>query len=146
MDYNPAGQYLMLKPEHTEEESDGGIIIPEQARRLLNEGEILKVGPLVTNPLYRIGMFVVFEPASEHELEIEKGVRVLVVHENNITMWRNPPKTLFPASGNRSTCDEHGWEGAGPCPICQSKAEFGQAQAKQNPEHSVGGGLGRELK
>lgn len=119
-DYFPALGYILLKPERDEAVSEGGIHIPDQARRKLNEGEVLKVGSPSTDYPYKVGMFIVFEPASDHELEIEKGHSLLVVHENNVIMYRNPQTPLFPIP-----------------PAMSYHA---------TPESSVGGALGRELK
>lgn len=96
-DYCPADNFLLIKPEHEEEQTESGIIIPEQARRMLNEGEILKVGPNVSD-IYKPGMFVTFSPASEYKLELEKGVIILAVAEPNIMLYRQPLKSLFPQS------------------------------------------------
>lgn len=93
-DYCPAADFLLIKPELAPDVSEGGIIIPEQAQRMLNEGEILKIGPNVSS-IYKAGMFVVFSPASEYKLELEKGVFVLAVAEPNIMLYRQPLKELF---------------------------------------------------
>lgn len=92
--YLPAADFLLLDVAK-EEEVQGGIIIPEQARKFLHEGEILKVGPQVS-PHFQKGMFVVFSPASEFRLEIEKDVFVTAVAEPNIILYRDPLQPLFP--------------------------------------------------
>lgn len=95
-DYNPFGDYIMLKPEQQAEKSDGGIIIPEQARRFLNEGQILKLGPQVTSDL-KEGMFVTFDSSSEYQLDLGEMV-VFVVKESNVILYRNDVAArLFPA-------------------------------------------------
>lgn len=117
-DYCPAAGYLLIQPEVDAAISDGGIHIPDQARKTLNEGQVLKVGADCGG--YAVGMFVVFEPASEHELEIEKGVRVLVVHINNVLMYRHHPQSLFPArrpTEKGKFCDQHFHPY--PCPVCE---------------------------
>lgn len=93
--YLPAADFLLLDVAKEEEITEGGILIPEQARKFLHEGEILKVGPQVS-PHFQKGMFVVFSPASEFRLEIEKDVFVTAVAEPNIILYRDPLQPLFP--------------------------------------------------
>lgn len=95
-DYCPFGDYIMLKPEQQAEKSEGGIIIPEQARKYLNEGQILKVGPDVGTTL-KEGMFVTFDSSSEYTLDLGEMV-VFVVKESNVILFRHDiTARLFPA-------------------------------------------------
>lgn len=99
-DYKPFSDYIMLKPEQQAEKTEGGIIIPEQARRFLNEGQILKCGPDVTSEL-KPGMFVTFDSSSEYQLDLGEMV-VFVVKESNVILYREDVAAkLFPASGVR---------------------------------------------
>lgn len=98
MDYECHEDYIMLEPEQEAEITDGGIVIPEQARKYLNEGKILKKGPHVGEHLQK-GMFVVFDSSSEYRLELAKGVVVFVVKESNVILYRNDiTSKLFPAA------------------------------------------------
>lgn len=119
-DYYPATGHLLIRPEKDAAESEGGIIIPDQARKTLNEGEIIKAGE-DTAP-FKPGMYVVFDPNTEHALEIEKGVEVLVVHVNNVIMWRHPQTPLFPippaVGAGKFLCERHNWNEDTPCPKC----------------------------
>lgn len=130
-DYYPATGHLLIRPEKDAAESEGGIIIPDQARKTLNEGEILKAGE-DTAP-FKPGMYVVFDPNTEHALEIEKGVEVLVVHVNNVIMWRHPQTPLFPITfpQDKFKCERHNWNGNSFCPRCSE--EYGKQSARQNP-------------
>jgi len=95
-DYHPFGDYIMLKPEQEEEQTAGGIIIPEQARKFLNEGQILKLGPDVGSDL-KEGMFVTFDSTSEYRLDLGEMV-VFVIKESNVILFRNDiAAKLFPA-------------------------------------------------
>ncbi len=95
-DYQPYADYLMLKPEQEAEKSEGGIIIPEQARKYLNEGKVLKVGPQV-DTLISPGLFVTFEAASEYRLDLGNGNVVFVIKENSIILFReNRLGKIFP--------------------------------------------------
>lgn len=97
-DYSPAKDYLILKPELEVDHTESGIFIPEQARRVINEGEIIKCGPLVPDHL-KTGMMVVFTQSSEYKLKLDDGSTVLVVSAENIILFRDAPtkKVFFPA-------------------------------------------------
>lgn len=86
----------MLEPELEPEKTDGGIVIPEQVRKYLNEGKILKKGPNVSEHLQK-GMYVVFDSSSEYRLELAKGVVVFVIREIHVILYRNDiTSKLFP--------------------------------------------------
>lgn len=95
-DYEPYEDYIMLEPEQEPEKSEGGIVIPEQARNYLNEAKILKTGPNVSEKL-RPGMYVVFEKASEYRLQLGTQI-IFVVKEPAIILHREDKiGALFPA-------------------------------------------------
>lgn len=94
-DYNPAKNYFLVKPEMESEKSEGGIIIPEQARHMLNEGEVLKCGPECGSDIVP-GMFITWAGNSEYKLDIE-GATVIAVQESNVILTRQQQKELFGA-------------------------------------------------
>lgn len=95
-DYVPENDFILLLPEIEPEKSDGGIIIPEQARKTLDEGEIIATGPRVSEHL-KLGMFIVFNKSSEYRLKLDDGTLVFAVSEINVILHRHPTKALFPA-------------------------------------------------
>lgn len=107
-DYSPTRNFIIIRPELEEEKTASGIIIPEQARRSLNEGEVLDCGPLVSTSI-TIGMFVVFTQSSEFRLQMDDGQLVFVVAEDNLLLTRPAEKKLFPAKESTKTVryDEH---------------------------------------
>lgn len=102
-DYNPARNFIIIRPEIEPEKTEGGIIIPEQARNFLNEGEILKTGPEVSSDL-QPGMFITFTTQSEFRLKMNDGSLVFAVAEDNVILTRQPRKKLFPAEN--CTCEK----------------------------------------
>lgn len=144
-DYQPLKDFLLLEPEQEAEVSEGGIIIPDQARHFLNEGKILKVGPDCSEAL-QPGMFVTFEGSSEYKLKLAKDLTIFCVRESNLILIRedkSAAKRLFPAESrnlvgkgghalgrperqqlsNKSvSCARHSWMSTDPCPLCA--AEF----------------------
>ena len=96
-DYSPVRDFILLRPEIEPETSEGGIIIPDQARRTLNEGEIIKIGPECSADL-KVGHHVVFAAASEYKLLMPDGALLVVVSESNLILTRPPVKKLFPAN------------------------------------------------
>lgn len=99
-EYMPAADFMILEPELEAEVSEGGILIPAQARRMLNEGRVIKIGPLVSPEFAAMfnqqgDLYVAFSPATEYRFELEKGVVVIAVREQDITLWRREKKPLF---------------------------------------------------
>lgn len=82
MNYQPLRNLVLLKATRTEEKSDGGIYIPEQARDTLNEGCIVAIGPDVSDPCLCINDTVVFAKHSEWRVEIDGEVYIAVTYEN----------------------------------------------------------------
>lgn len=97
--YECMDDFIMLEPEMEAEISEGGIHIPEQARKLLNEGKIVKVGPNTSSHLLK-GMYVVFDSSSEYRLDLGGGTVVFVVKESNVILYRQGDvvSKLFPAA------------------------------------------------
>lgn len=83
-DHNPVNNYLMLRVKRQEEKSKGGIIIPEQARDNPHEGEVIKIGPLVSGP-YALGDIVVFTAHSNTRLKID-GHEINLVPEDSVIL------------------------------------------------------------
>lgn len=112
---------MLIEPEIMPEKSEGGIIIPDQARRSLNEGRIIKKGPLVSDKL-EVGMFIVFTQSSEYQLEMNDKTIVYAVNETNVLMFRalkpNKKDKLFPATTEQYECNKHSYMGQVPCPKC----------------------------
>ena len=96
-DYSPVRDFILLRPEIEPDITEGGIVIPDQSRRTLNEGEIIKIGPECSAEL-KVGHHVVFSAASEYKLMMPDGTLVLVVSESNLILTRPPVKKLFPAN------------------------------------------------
>lgn len=129
-DYHPAADYVLIKPEKQPDHSEGGIFIPDQSRKTLNEGEIIECGPQVSD-IFRKGMFVVFSPASEYRLELAPGEIVFAVSEPNIMLWREPKSSLFPTPSNIAgvqipRCPEH--DRVLPCPVCEGALNKGSRE------------------
>lgn len=88
MNYTPLRNLVLLKAARTEEKSEGGIYIPEQARDTLNEGCIVAIGPDVSydpdndDTKIHIGDTVVFAKHSEWRVEIDGEVYIAVAYEN----------------------------------------------------------------
>ena len=82
--FNPVSTFLIVEPGKVEEKSEGGIIIPENARATLHDGVILKVGPRCS-ARYKPGDKIVFSKSSEYKLKVDKEV-IFVVEECNILL------------------------------------------------------------
>lgn len=94
MTYKPTKDWLILKPEESEEVSAGGIFIPEQARQTLNEGEIIAKGP-ETSSEFSIGMRVVFTQHSEFKIKVE-GEMLLLVQAENVILCKSTIPIVWP--------------------------------------------------
>lgn len=84
LQYTPLRDLILLKAKRTEEKSDGGIIIPEQARDTLNEGEVVSIGPDATTQgcSVAIGDTVVFTKHSEYRIQIDDEIYIAVTWFN----------------------------------------------------------------
>ncbi len=89
LQYEPLRDLLLLKATRTEEKSEGGMFIPDQARETLNEGCIVAIGPeakgaLIANepPPLTVGDTVVFAKHSEWRIEIDGEVYIAVQYQN----------------------------------------------------------------
>lgn len=117
--YEPLGDYIILEPQQEDEISEGGIVIPDQARSYLNEGKVVKTGPDVS-PNISKGKFVTFEAASEFRLKMAKDLVLFVVKESSLILIREDKVSkLFPQP-SVGRCAQH--DAPNPCPVCA--AEF----------------------
>lgn len=121
--YEPLGDYIILEPQQEDEISEGGIVIPDQARSYLNEGKVVKTGPDVSSNISK-GKFVTFEAASEFRLKMAKDLILFVVKESSLILIREDKVAkLFPAPEQTLyRCEKHQHHAAIPCPAC--KEEF----------------------
>lgn len=97
MDWTPHGDYIILLPDKEEETSEGGIYIPENCREQLNEGVLIKSGPMCEHGLPD-GTRVVFTKHSEYRLKEDTGKVdkkdnkifdiFIVVQESNIMLYK----------------------------------------------------------
>lgn len=85
--YEPTFDRVIVVPFEEGERSSGGIIIPEAAKRVLNQGEVLKVG--IACSFAKVGMFVIFELHTESRITID-GVTFFVLNESNVMAFKNP--------------------------------------------------------
>ena len=129
----PDKDYMILQPELIAEKSEGGIIIPEQARRVLNEGVILKVGPLCS-PHLKPGVRVVFTNSSDFSLKMEGDKTVSLVQETNVLMYAMPPSITL-----RTRCTNHNWDGEGLCPKCKGMQQADPLQGERVKDSYVSG-------
>lgn len=96
-DYSPFGDYLLLVPAESDAVSKGGIIIPEQSRRNMHEGTIIKLGPEAPSTL-KEGMVIFFDQHSEYK--IKDGEQLLyIVSAKNVLLCK-PAKSPLPAGND----------------------------------------------
>lgn len=82
----PLKDFMLLRPIASADKSEGGIIIPDQARKTSNEGVILALGPLCSAE-FRVGQHVVFHTHSEFQVKIDEQ-KVYVVQEVNVILCK----------------------------------------------------------
>uniref|UniRef100_A0A6H2A3V2 Putative chaperonin n=1 Tax=viral metagenome TaxID=1070528 RepID=A0A6H2A3V2_9ZZZZ len=83
MKFIPAWNMVLIKPAMTPEKSPGGIVIPDSARVIPDEGIIQSIGPDVTR--FKKGERVIYGKYVGMELNIpEVGDGVLLLHETDI--------------------------------------------------------------
>ena len=58
MRFEPFGDRVVIMPDMPEKETDAGIVLPDQALKPLNHGDVLAVGPDVTT--MKVGDHVLF--------------------------------------------------------------------------------------
>jgi len=90
MKIKPLGDRVIVKPSEAEEQTEGGIILPDTAKEKPQKGEIIAVGPGKksdtgdTIPMeVKKGDQVLYGKYSGTEITIE-GDEYLIMHENDI--------------------------------------------------------------
>lgn len=79
--YEPTYDKIILVP-FEEDDKIGGIIIPESAKRVLNQGEILKAGK--DCKFAKVGMVVIFDLHTESRIQIDRTWFYILSEENII--------------------------------------------------------------
>jgi len=90
MKINPLGDRVVVKPSEAEEQTEGGIILPDTAKEKPQKGEVIAVGPGKksdtgeTIPMeVKKGDTVIYGKYSGTEFNFE-GDEYLIMHENDI--------------------------------------------------------------
>ncbi len=90
MKINPLGDRVVVKPSEAEEQTEGGIILPDTAKEKPQKGEVIAVGPGKksdtgdTIPMeVKKGDTVIYGKYSGTEFNFE-GEEYLIMHENDI--------------------------------------------------------------
>lgn len=78
----PFHDNILLSPVEASTTSEGGIIIPEAHRSIVNQGTVLDKGPLVSEKVI-VGSIVFFPLHSESRLAY-KGNKFILVAENQV--------------------------------------------------------------
>lgn len=79
--YEPTFDNIVVVPFEEEDKSSGGIIIPDAAKRTLNQGEVLKIGKLCK--FAKVGMTVIFQLHTEAKVTVDR-TSFAIVNESNI--------------------------------------------------------------
>jgi co-chaperonin GroES (HSP10) len=56
MKWNPPNNLLVLRPATQAEQTQGGVFIPDSARKLIDEGVVVEMGPKVDQTLFANGL------------------------------------------------------------------------------------------
>lgn len=90
MKINPLGDRVVVKPSEADEQTEGGIILPDTAKEKPQKGEVIAVGPGKksdtgeTIPMeVKKGDTVIYGKYSGTEFNFE-GDEYLIMHENDI--------------------------------------------------------------
>lgn len=90
MPLRPLGDRVVVEPAEADEKSDGGIIIPDNAKQKPTKGKILAVGPGKANdnggivePKVSVGQLVLYERYAGSEIKVD-GKEAVVVRESEI--------------------------------------------------------------
>lgn len=84
MNYEPLRNLIIAQPIEQDEVTPGGIFIPEQSRKTLNEAVIVLAGPEVDERL-KPGETIVFAQHSETRVRID-GEHFLIMEETNVLL------------------------------------------------------------
>lgn len=82
-EYEPIGHFMLLVPKLASEVSTGGLFIPEQARKTLTQGTVVKVGSLVQN--FKLGDEVIYIQHTEHTITVD-GRNYILLEDSNIIL------------------------------------------------------------
>lgn len=94
MNWNANGNYVIIEPDVSKEQTESGLFIPESAR-LDNTGTVISVG----NGAYEYGCFVeswkhllgktvYYRPnSSAHDITLD-GKKYVAVHQNDIILYK----------------------------------------------------------
>jgi chaperonin GroES len=87
----PTGNLMLVRPDEKAELSPGGIALPVGAQQPPKRGLVLRVGPgkmldsgKRAEMQVRQGDKIMFHPTSAAEVEIEDGVKLLLMSEDNV--------------------------------------------------------------
>jgi chaperonin GroES len=86
MKYLPLGDQIVAVSIAQDEVSEGGIFIPEMARKTFNEAVVHSCGPEVPDHI-KEGCTVVFEPHSEARVKID-GEHYVCVAFKNVLLYK----------------------------------------------------------
>lgn len=121
-DWNPTRDYMIVEPDRVPEKTAGGIVIPDQSRRSLNEGTIIKLGPECNEHAHKVGDRIVFSESSEFKIKQDDDSIIVVVQEVNILLCKPAKPRLFTTTPkpSRFICDFHEYNGEEKCPACEA--------------------------
>ena len=95
VNFRPLGDKVLVKPRDAEEQSTGGIYIPDSAKQKPQEGDVISVGPGRVlddgsrNPLsVSVGDRVIYSKYGGTELKLE-GQDYMILDENQIYAVRS---------------------------------------------------------
>lgn len=82
--FTPVGTFILCQPILAAEKTQGGILIPEQARNPLNQGKILAIGDALSHADWHEFDTVMWTAHSEYKLTLDGAEFILVSVENII--------------------------------------------------------------
>jgi chaperonin GroES len=122
MTFKPIGDRVLVRRLESESTTSGGLVIPEQARRKLNRGELLAVGDEVEAVELEPGVEVVFGPYTGDEITLE-GEALLVLRADELLGVLVPPCEVCGGSGELDPypLDVDPFAALEPCPYCNPR-------------------------
>lgn len=95
---NPLGDRVVIRPGPEEEVSEGGIVLPDTAKRKPQEGEVVAVGPGALSedgklkPMsVKVGDTVIYEKYGGTEITAD-GEELVILSEESILATKVPAK------------------------------------------------------
>lgn len=79
----PFHSNILLEPVEPVKISEGGIIIPQIAQSIVNQGKVLEKGPLCSDKI-QVGDVVFFPLHVEHRLNLSDKNKFIIVDENQV--------------------------------------------------------------